>query len=187
LPDEIWVGDRIAEELAEKTFAGVRIRLVENPYFQDIREDLARFSKTAAPAPEGLRVLYVCEPVREHARVLHGNERHLGYVEEEAIRYFLSNIAVLGQPIDTIVIRPHPAEPANKYEWVRGEVNLPIKMGGAKPLIEEILQCDIVVGCESMAMVVGLMAGKRVISCIPPGGRACHLPHPEIQHLACLL
>ncbi|MGB1984427.1 MAG: hypothetical protein ACPHOH_03080, partial [Porticoccaceae bacterium] len=39
------------------------------------------------------------------------------------------------------------------------------------------------VGCESMAMVVGLLAKKRVISAIPPGGRPCQLPQPAIENL----
>ncbi|MNI92623.1 hypothetical protein D3C73_1504410 [compost metagenome] len=59
-------------------------------------------------------------------------------------------------------------------------------MGGQRTLVEEIVDCDLAVGCESMAMVVALMAGKKVITCIPPGGRACVLPHDGIislQHL----
>ena len=50
-------------------------------------------------------------------------------------------------------------------------------------LAEDILCSHIVVGCESMAMVVALLADKLVISCIPPGGRACQLPHKEILDL----
>ncbi len=40
LPDEIWVGDPIAAELAGKIFDLTPIRLVENPYFMDIREEV---------------------------------------------------------------------------------------------------------------------------------------------------
>ena len=42
---------------------------------------------------------------------------------------------------------------------------------------------DVVVGCETMAMVVALHVGKRVISCIPPRGGICKLPHSGIEHL----
>ena len=50
-------------------------------------------------------------------------------------------------------------------------------------LIENLVNADIVIGCETMAMVVALQANKKVISSIPPGGRKCMLPHDEIIHL----
>jgi hypothetical protein len=42
----------------------------------------------------------------------------------------------------------------------------------------------VVVGCESMAMVVGLLAQKKVVSSIPPSGRHCRLPQKNIVHLS---
>jgi hypothetical protein len=36
---------------------------------------------------------------------------------------------------------------------------------------------------HSMAMVVGLLAKKRVISTIPPGGKKCGLPQDAVEHL----
>jgi hypothetical protein len=38
-----------------------------------------------------------------------------------------------------------------------------------------------------MAMVIGLMAEKKVISSIPKNGRKCVLPHSNIIHLQDLL
>jgi len=38
-----------------------------------------------------------------------------------------------------------------------------------------------------MAMVVALLAKKRVISTIPPGGMVCDLPQAEIEHLQVLV
>lgn len=187
LPDEIWVGDAMAEVMAKKLFPGTTICLVQNPYICDIRQELAAVHLRRSPISASISVLYVCEPVREHALLQFGDERHWGYVEEEALRYFLSNIAVLGSPVEHIRVRPHPSEPIDKYNWVQHEYNLPIEIGGAHTLLEEIADCDVVVGCESMAMVIGLLAGKRVISCIPPEGKPCRLPHGEIEKLHNLL
>ncbi len=187
LPDEIWVGDAMAEIMAKELFPGTTIRLVENPYVNDIRQELAAVQIQHETSSDGIAVLYVCEPVREHALLRFGNERHWGYVEEEALRYFLANIASLGSPIDRVLIRPHPSEPIDKYNWAQHEFNLSIEMGGTRTLIKEIAESDVVVGCESMAMVVGLVAGKRVISCIPPEGKPCGLPHREIEKLYNLL
>lgn len=182
-PDEIWVGDTIGEEIARREFPHLTVRCVDNPYFEDIRAELNALPSHAS-REAGQSVLYVCEPVREHAALRYGDERHFGYVEEEALRFFLDNVALVAPSVERIRIRPHPSEAAGKYAWAHAEFALPIEQGGARPLVAEVADCDIVVGCESMAMVVGLLADKRVVSCIPPGGRACRLPHPQIERLS---
>ena len=187
LPDEIWVGDAQAETMARQIFPELSIRLIENPYFNDLRRELAQLTRPPEPTPDNLRVLYVCEPLREHALREYGNERYWGYTEEDALRYFLSNLNALKKPVSRIVIRPHPSETTEKYDWAKREFNLPIVSGGTRNLFAEVAECDVVVGCESMAMVVGLLAERRVISCIPPGGKSCALPQPEIEHLQLLI
>lgn len=184
MPDEIWVGDMLAETRARECFPNSHVSLVPNPYFEDLKRDLAAAERPRPVAKaHGLNVLFVSEPLREHGLREYGNERHWGYTEEEALRYFLSHLHVLGRDVVRIAIRPHPAEPLHKYDWVGQEYELPIVNGGMRTLLEEIVESDVVVGFESMAMVVALLAGKRVISCIPPGGRACALPQLDIEHL----
>lgn len=183
LPDEIWVGDAMAEAMANEIFPNLTVTLVENPYLHDIRQELVAIKTPRLPNPDHISILYVCEPVSEHALSRHGDAYFWGYVEEEALRYFLSNSYALGKPIERILIRPHPSERPEKYSWAQHEFKLHIEMGGTRTLLEEIAESDWVVGCESMAMVVALLAGKKVISCIPPGGRACVLPHTEIVSL----
>lgn len=191
LPDELWVGDELAYAKAEAIFPGLPVRLVANPYFEDIRREVAERAVICSTKSGGLRFLYVCEPIRDHGLQRFGNARYKGYVEEEALRYFLQQVGmltmILKRPLGEIVIRPHPAEPHEKYAWVFREFSLPIVEGGSFPLVDEVLGCDVVVGCESMAMVVGLLAGKEVISCIPPNGQACVLPHSQILHLRALI
>ena len=185
LPDQIWVGDAVGKSKADEVFTGHPIFLEENPYFLDIKEEISALKPLARS--EGVRVLYVCEPIKEHAKLRYGDERQWGYVEEDALRYFLDNVSVLETSVAEIRIRPHPSENATKYAWAQDEFNMSIVQGGASTLLAEIAACDVVVGCESMAMVIGLIAGKRVISCIPPGGRACVLPQSEIQRLESLI
>ncbi len=182
LPDEIWVGDEIAQTLAGAAFPRADIKLRSNPYLEDVLVDLATEEVALRREGEGLRVLYVCEPVAEHALRSHGDPRFFGYVEEDALRFFMERLDALGGPVDRIVVRRHPSESEKKWAWAR-ELSPAIRLGGASPLTREIAEADVVVGCESMALVVALMAGKRVLSCIPPGGRACGLPHPGIEHL----
>lgn len=183
LPDEVWVSDSIAQDLVEKALPGVPSRLVGNPYIEDLRQEMKLLAPTHAKDTDKLAVLYICEPVSEHMRLQFGDERHLGYIEQEALAHFLTHSGGLGKPVKRVVIRPHPSEPLHKYDWAKAQFDLPLVRGGSKSLLQEIVDCDVVVGCESMAMVVGLLAGKRVISCIPPWGRPCRLPHPEIERL----
>ena len=55
--------------------------------------------------------------------------------------------------------------------------------GQENSLIDAIKNVDVVVGCETVAMVVGLLAKKRVISSIPPRGKKCGLPFEKIEYL----
>ncbi|MES2413939.1 MAG: hypothetical protein V4614_09070 [Pseudomonadota bacterium] len=185
-PDEIWVGDVEAEKIARACFAGVKIVLEPNPYFEDLKLEIKKISIVPPDAMQ-CSFLYVCEPIREHALLQYGDERYWGYTEEDALRYFLRNVNALGCTVGKIKIRPHPSESKTKYDWAINNTTLPIEMGGDKTLLEETAEADVVVGCESMAMVVGLLAKKKVISSIPPGGKACSLPHPEIKQLQLLL
>lgn len=182
LPDEIWVGDADAERIARTLFDTTPVVLQPNPYVEDLLTEIAHMQQPWSELLGG-RILYVCEPIADHVLAQYGNERHLGYTEYDALSFFLTNVAALEQRIDVITIRPHPSESADKYQWAQHFIPLPIEFGGQRSLLEEVLSADIVVGCESMAMVVGLLAGKRVISAIPPGGRSCQLPHRDIEQM----
>lgn len=187
LPDEIWVGDDYALSLASKIFKGTPITKVDNPYFHDVKRELSEIKNRSLIEPDSLSILYICEPIGEHALLRYGDRYYWGYVEEDALRYFLNNIAVIGKPIKRIVIRPHPSETRKKYQWVDSEFSLPIEFSDGSPLFEEIADSNFIVGCESMAMVVALMAGKTVMSCIPQGGKPCALPHDGIIGLQNIL
>ena len=182
LPDEIWVGDEQAQRIAEAAFPNIPVKLRINPYFEDLRRDFAQI-KTNKSATKKVSILYVCEPTRKHAYLKYGNEFHWGYTEEDALKYFLENIGSLHLDISYINIRPHPSENSDKYQWAEALAPELIRFGGAKSLMHETVKADVVVGCDSMAMVVGLLAGKRVISCIPPGGNSCQLPQAGIEHM----
>ncbi len=182
-PDEVWVGDRDAYELARKHLPEISLWLVENPYFLEIRDSLQNERSLHQPLQGQLSVLYVCEPVREHALLRFGNELHWGYTEEQALRYFLGHVDALGMPVGRIIIRPHPSEAAGKYDQIIAEFALPISFSQGHTLSAEVASSDCVVGCSSMAMVIGLIGGKRVVSCIPPGGPPCSLPQVGIERL----
>ena len=186
MPNEIWVGDQDAKNLATEFFPNIQVILKVNPYFIELKSEFEKISHDVKFDDQGI-ILYVCEPIREHALLKFGNERFWGFTEEEALIFFIENLSVLKDSIKEIRIRPHPSEQPEKYNWVHKKSKLNIVISDQKSLIEDIATANIIVGCESMAMVVGLQAGKRVISSIPPGGKVCGLPHSGIQHLQRLI
>lgn len=186
-PDEVWVGDETAARIAREELPELQQTLVPNAYFLDIQDEINELVGTRRAPEEGLQILYVCEPLREGALILYGDERYMGYTEEEAMVYFLSNIEVLGNNINRVVIRVHPSENPNKYDFVLNQFQLPVVCGEQKTLLEQILASDIVVGRTTMAMVVGLLAGKRVFSCIPPSGKTTKLPQVGIEDMTQLI
>lgn len=187
LPDEIWVGDKMAYRIVKESLPQAEVILKENPYFLDMEEAIESINQKRKPNDDNKNILYVCEPVKEHAKIQFGDERYWGFTEEDALRFFLDNVHLF-QPISEITVRPHPSESNEKYDQILKQfTKVKIRVSKNKDLIEEVAQSNIVVGCESMAMVVGLIAKKRVISVIPPGGRQCMLPHSEIDHLKLLI
>jgi hypothetical protein len=186
-PDEVWVGDETTARIAREDLPELKQRLVPNAYFMDILDEIKEVEVEPCEPGKGHSILYVCEPLRDDGIALHGDERYWGYTEEEALNYFLSHVQYVGGHVNRIIVRPHPQEPPDKYNWAATKFDLPIVCGEKKTLLEQVVACDIVAGCATMAMVVGLLAGKRVISCIPPGGKTVPLPQREIEDMSLLI
>ena len=70
LPDEIWVGDDIAQQIAARTFPDMRICEVQNPYLLDIAEELARMPLRRDDSSLGISLLYICEPIGDRKSVV---------------------------------------------------------------------------------------------------------------------
>ncbi|MEX6775736.1 hypothetical protein [Limnospira fusiformis] len=147
-PDEIWVGDVYAQNIASQIFVDIPIKLVENPYFKDIQDKLTQLPNNELAEVSEITVLYACEPIADHALKTYGDERYWGYTEHDALQYFLENISVLNEPVKKVIVRPHPSEPLDKYSYVRERFcDLTIDLGGRQTLLEEISQIQVVVGC----------------------------------------
>jgi hypothetical protein len=170
LPDEIWVGDEDAHVLARQHFPHTAIRLVPNPYFGYVQREIARCeARRSRIASAAATVLFVCENLSGHARMRFEDERHWGYTEFDAIEYFFRRIGDLGTAVSQVTLRPHPSDPEGKYSEVVSAHAPLARLSSGKPLLEEIAESDIVVGCESMAMIAAALARRRVLCAVPPG------------------
>lgn len=182
-PDEVWLGDQEAVKLANSTLQEPNKKFVPNAYFEDLKQQLKTLQENKDKNNAGTKLLYACEPLREPGIEIYNNPLHWGYTEEDAVKYFLENVSLLSSNIEQIELRPHPKEEHNKYQWAVDEYKLPIITQKNESLFERIVEADIIAGCATMALYVGLLANKRVISCIPPGAKTIPLPHQEIEKL----
>jgi hypothetical protein len=176
-PNEIWIGDEYAEKLARIDFPHIALRLIDNPCFSDFVNDVKRLEMDfPACSRKGKNILFVCE-----------NIDHEGFTQADAIRFFMSNRDALCVDIEKIKIRPHPAENIDKYMWVTCAFGDDILLSEGCSLAKDVTDSDIVVGCSTMAMVLALKAGRRVISCIPNQRYPFTLPYKQIENLSDLI
>lgn len=185
LPDVLWVADSYAQKIAELEFPDTIIKNIGNPYLESITKQAAS-KLNILESCWAHRVLIVTEPVSEHAIKQYGDAMHFGYTEFGAIELMLERLPhLLGdKPLKLIVVRPHPYELPHKYEYlVDNPQRLPVVIRKDGDLLDEVLESTIVIGCQTMALVVAIAAGRRAVSCIPEAGRPCSLPYEQIERL----
>jgi hypothetical protein len=183
LPDNLVVGDEFALKIAKNCFPSLKIDFMPNAYFIELRHKILELTKkNSVKITNAKKILFVSENISDYSQRYFGHKYHFGYTELEAIDYFITNIGYLGDISFPIFIRPHPSDKIEKYTPLT--IKYPfIKITDNSDLLQAVCEADIITGCRSMALVVGILAGKRVISCIPKGGIKCGIPYPEIENL----
>lgn len=178
LPDEIWVSDHYAFDLAKSCFPGHPIRQVRN-YYLERQVRLAKEKSLNTPQTKGDRILYVLEPVVEYW----GDSDIAG--EFQALEYFAQRMPSLGVGRDAqIRLRPHPRDELGKYDsWAYSHPELDIQIDNTTELSDLIGWANMVVGCNTAALVIALNANRRTISTLPPIAPPCVLPHKGIEML----
>jgi hypothetical protein len=175
LPDEIWVTDDWAAEIARREFPGTVIRQKPNAY-------LERAAREVTPIDRSISgVLFVLEPVRhDWGRGVPG--------EFQALDYFLQRRGVLGLgPQDPIRLRPHPSDQPGRYsDWLTSNHSENVCMDDSETLSSAISRSRLTVGIQSFALVVADAAGRQAVSALPPWAPPLCLPQPgilELRHL----
>jgi len=186
LPHEIWCGDKHCLQICQDLgFPTDKLKLVENEYFKETKLKCLELNIT----PKKKSLLYLTEPIAEHMQLSHRNELYLGYNEYTCIEDFIRYLPNVAEKIEHITIRPHPSEPTQKYLKYQDQFppNIEIQISKQNDLLKELLQHEMILGCETMAMVIALLANKEVYTMIPLNGRPCVLPFEEIKPFFTLL
>jgi hypothetical protein len=177
-PDEFWVTDEHARDIAAQLFPSERVHLFENLY-------MAEQVQAIGPPPTQGDVLYVLEPLHAlPARQVCGNGAAQAG-EFQALDFFMRHREVLGLKTATPVrLRPHPSDPPGKYgEWLQSTRGQGARIDAHHDLIEAMKPASWVVGAQTMAMVVALRSGRNVVSSLPPWAPRLQLPHASILSL----
>ena len=172
LPDEVWVGDKPAFQLALKEgFPKDTLRIVENPYFEEIRE-LAK-KKT---------ILYMSSPICDTWEKEFGERGLWKLTEFEQMEMFLKGLEKISGKVGEVIIRLHPKESFNKYDKIikryRGKIIL--EKSKNNELAGDIKKSDIVIGNESMGLVAAILMGKKVFCCLPGRIKKIAIPYKSI-------
>jgi hypothetical protein len=179
LPDEIWVSDPYAAEIAQATFPTVRVIQQVNAYLAGLVLEVE--SRQLVGAAEGSdRVLYLLEPIRHvwGKLAVPGEFLALDYFMEQRNRTLITADA-------EIRLRPHPSDPPGKYEaWLARQANAQVHLDPSATLTDAIAWANVVVGCQTYAMVLAQACRRTVISTVPPWAPPCALPHKGIIKMA---
>ena len=184
LPDEIWVSDKYAQKYAYDIFPDIHIRLIKNYFFVDIKKEYKKITVNKENQIDELNVLFVSDNINAVVEKDPHKRLYLNFSDQEIFTHLITNLGALNSKIKKIFIRPHPSElkVAEKYYQLINDCIIPCEIGGKGTLLEEIANNDIVVGGDSMALVVSMICGKKTYSCIPPGGHYT-LPFDEIKRI----
>jgi hypothetical protein len=177
LPDTIWVTDKYAYLEAEHCFPNIKIVEQRNDY---IKARVDEIQSNKLDKQKGItNILYLLEPIRDSWAGIEVAG------EFQALDFFMKSIPSLklGKGFD-IILKPHPSDSENKYDhWVSSRNLSNIRIENKQSLASMLAWSDVVVGCETYAMVVALAAHKRVISSLPRNAHNCRLPFKEIERL----
>ncbi|MBI5412978.1 hypothetical protein HZA42_01350 [Candidatus Peregrinibacteria bacterium] len=185
LPNEIWVGDSYAESIAKKEFPEILIRFVPNRSFDDAKARYASIADTIKEDPEA--VLFLGEPMNEPINAM-GMKRKMMFTEFDVLDDMLYVLSKKDEAPPLIIIRLHPSESKDKYNLVIAKYSslFKIRISEATDLCIDLAAVGVVIGMESMALVVAYLCGKRTISYLPDESKQCGLPFTKIEKIKIL-
>jgi hypothetical protein len=136
------------------------INLVENLYFEEVKEDYKKRKKYFNG--ECNSVLFLSEPISEKINIF-GDKRDKETDEYKILDDFLNFLEKNGEKSE-IIICFHPSEKKDKYDKILGKYKLNIIKSKNTDIYDDFLMSKYVFGMSSMALVVACLCGKETIS-----------------------
>ena len=183
IPDFIIVGDKYAFDIAFKYF-NEKVYLIENEYFNDLRKESKQIKRTSSMQK---RLLFISDPISLDNKQLYNNIKIYGFDEYDIIQDIVNNFKIFtDNGFKELVIRPHPNHNVKEFKdiitTISSNNDINILIDSTTSLLEQVVTSDVILGIESMALVVALELNKKAISYIPKNehNKLSLLPHAEI-------
>jgi hypothetical protein len=180
LPDEIWVSDIFAKEIAIRQFPQVEIVLQENFYiagvvatYEELKEmESFRFAEGK------LKILFLSEPavIYQHST---GNQENLD--EFAALGQLITLIAEQNERKTQIRVRLHPSERKDKFD--RYSASGFIEISDNENIAIDFAWADLVVGLDTYAMYVASCLKIPTASIVLAEGYELTIPRQGIIDL----
>ncbi|OGY90201.1 MAG: hypothetical protein A3B30_04435 [Candidatus Komeilibacteria bacterium RIFCSPLOWO2_01_FULL_52_15] len=181
LPNEIWVGDRFALKKAQREFpSDIPIRLIRNDYFGKIRKSFKKYERHRGKPK---RILFLSEPLSGNVNSF-GDKSRVHCTEYDVLEDILKSIARQHKK-PSVIIRFHPSESHNKYnEIIRQYADvIRIFKSSGRSIVHDLARSYLIIGMDSVALMIAKLCGKNVISYIPDRSYACTIPDPRIKKI----
>jgi hypothetical protein len=181
-PSNVIVFDEYAFGEATALFPGVPISIHKNLYLSGIKASIETLKLNKPKFPNSL--LYLSEPIDRHLELklkyAKPSDVSLNFSEMQAFDYMLSKLDLISTNIDSIVIRPHPADILKDLEETFLGKDSRIRFSESQELISDIYESDYVAGSQTFGLAISVMTGKKTYSIIPPGGGNLVIPYDDI-------
>ncbi len=183
IPDFILVGDKYAFDIASNYF-NEKVYLIENEYFNDLRNESKEIEQSVSTQK---RLLFISDPLSLDNKQLYNNKKIYGFDEYDIIHDIINNFEIFrDKGFTQLVIRPHPNHNVKEFKDIIATIssnnNINILIDSTTSLLEQVVTSDVILGIESMALVVALELNKKAISYIPKNeyNKTSLLPHVGI-------
>lgn len=178
-PDEIWVVDDIARELAlAEGLPAEKISVHDNPYHVFLKSywrpknERKDYLKELGIRQTGYHVLFAPDPLS-----LRNGKEIQGFTEDEALGDLLAAIRDLNIDI-CLIVKLHPLQPAGILEEKLKETpEVDVVFIKDADTLELIMACDVVIGFYSNLLLEAHTLGKKVIRYFPGKKEADLLNH----------
>lgn len=187
LPDCFVVNDSKALQRASKEFPSVSIVLIPNYYIEKCK---VLYADLPIPKDYETNILYISESIDSESNPEFGQtykSDDAGELDFHAFLFLIQNIEFFGREKRKLIIRPHPSEPLGKFDQRFLNHSLDITVSSETDLVKDLRRSRIVVGIQSMAMVVAVELGCEVYSCLPPNSGANPIEGYRIPYLRDLI
>ena len=157
-PDLILVVDEFAFDIAKREFPMTEIVLATNYFLENAKRDFFDFGETVIEYD----YVFMCESrSKDSTNKLVSESDNL-----QGIEYFFDYLNSIGENNSRILVRPHPSDLDKDYMSIVPKSFPGVTISSKQSLPEVLRISSVIVGCNSMALVIADAVGKTVFTAI---------------------